>query len=397
MVYRLKHMVSNPIVKAQLSGEGRVDLEDIASRSAALVTRDETRRGRTGEGVRFEAGDVLFGKLRPYLKKSLLCEAPGLCSPELLVLRPNDSLVNRRFLHYVVRSAPFTAWAEGTSKGSKMPRTDFEALGEFRLELPPPGEQRCIADFLDEVAQEADALLDRAARLESLVSERLRALREHVLATSLAGKRLKWYTISIAQGESPQAEDRTAGPEEWAVLKLSAVRGGSFRPHEHKALPVSPDRPGLRPEKGDLLITRANTPDLVGDCCVVEKAERRLLLPDLIYRVRLDTTQLLPRYAMHFLLSPTGRSLLEAAARGTSQSMVKLRGADILNVCLPVPSASEQAEIVHRLDIKQKATDAIVRKVAALEERVGERVDALITAAVTGQLDPSSHRISALA
>jgi type I restriction enzyme, S subunit len=162
------------------------------------------------------------------------------------------------------------------------------------------------------------------------------------------------------------------------------------------ALPVVPDRPGLRPEEGDLLITRANTPDLVGDCCVVEEAERRLLLPDLIYQVRLDATQMLPKYAMHFLLSSTGRSHLESAARGTSQSMVKLRGADILNGRLPVPSVSRQAEIIRSLDAKQNATDALVSKVAALEERVRERVDALMTAAITGRVDPSSHRVSAL-
>lgn len=99
---------------------------------------------------------------------------------------------------------------------------------------------------------------------------------------------------------------------------------------------------------------------------------------------------------MHFLLSPTGRSHLEAAARGTSQSMVKLRGADILNVELPVPSVAQQADIVRRLDAKQKATDAIARKVGVLEGRVRERLDALTTAAVTGQLDPTAYRPPAL-
>jgi type I restriction enzyme S subunit len=81
MRYRLKHLVKNPIVKSEVSDAGRIDLEDIASGGPALVTAEEVRRRRTGEGVRFERGDVLFGKLRPYLSMSLLVSLPGYVHP----------------------------------------------------------------------------------------------------------------------------------------------------------------------------------------------------------------------------------------------------------------------------------------------------------------------------
>lgn len=361
------------------------------------------------EGVLFEdaptrarrlarAGDTAFSTVRTYLRAITYVEedyADCVWSTGFAIVSPGPEL-DPRFLYHVARSKWFVAEVQRRSMGVSYPAINAEDIGDMLCPVPPLDEQRRVADFLDEIAREADAVLDHARRLDSLMSERLRALRERILATSARRARLKWYTGSIAQGESPQAEDRPAGPDEWGVLKLSAVHNGSFRPDEHKALPVAPERAALLPEDGDLLVTRANTPELVGDCCVVEKTEKRLFLPDLIYRIRIEPTHLLPRYAMHFLLSPTGRSRLEAAARGTSQSMVKLRGADILNVELPVPSLTQQAEIVRRLDAKQRATDAIVSKVAALEERVRERLDAFITAAVTGELDPTSYRASAL-
>src|SRR5206468_10394072 len=73
----------------------------------------------------------------------------------------------------------------------------------------------------------------------------------------------------IEQGWSPVADDRPAGPDEWAVIKLNAVSKGMFVPGEHKALPadLAPDtRYEIR--DGDFLVTRANTPHLVGDVCV---------------------------------------------------------------------------------------------------------------------------------
>lgn len=369
------------MAKVGVDGIGRIDLEDIAPYDAVLVTAEEERL-RAGEGVAFDEMDVLFGKLRPYLRKSILCTGPGACSPELLVLRPDRSQIEPRFLHFVVRSAPFAAWAEATSRGTKMPRTDFKALGRFEFHLPPLDEQSRIADYLGDAERGVLTAMDQKRRLEALLSERMDALYEEVFSGAGPRSRLKWYVNSISQGVSPQAEDRPATASEWSVLKLSAVHRGRFRPSEHKALSSPPQGSVLVPMEGDLLVTRSNTPKLVGDCCVVDESAERLLLPDLIYRLRLDSTRALPRYVMHFLLSPSGRSKLRAVARGTSQSMVKLRGADILNVKLPLPRIQRQAEISEYLDRKLKLTADILGGLEGLENRLRERQLALITSTV---------------
>jgi len=83
----------------------------------------------------------------------------------------------------------------------------------------------------------------------------------------------------IEQGWSPIADERTAEDHEWAVIKLNAVDAGSFRSEAHKAL-LTETTPDTRYEVrgGDVLLTRANTPDLVGDACLVRAPRPRLML-----------------------------------------------------------------------------------------------------------------------
>jgi len=97
------------------------------------------------------------------------------------------------------------------------------------------------------------------------------------------------FITRIEQGWSPIAADKVCEEDEWGVTKLNAVSHGKFQSSTHKALPCE-----LKPiynyevKNGDLLITRSNTPALVGDTCVVHDIREKLLLCDLIYRITVD-------------------------------------------------------------------------------------------------------------
>jgi type I restriction enzyme, S subunit len=189
----------------------------------------------------------------------------------------------------------------------------------------------------------------------------------------------------IEQGWSPVADDRRAVDGEWAVIKLSAVAKGSFVPSEHKALPSNvPPVERYEIHDGDILLTRANTPELVGDLCVVRNAPPRLMLCDLVYRLTLSRDRVVPEFLAYWLLSPTGRHQIEVEARGSSQSMVKVTHGLIRAWTVVVPSPSEQRAIVHLLDRETARIDALVAKNERLIELLQEKRTALITRAVTG-------------
>jgi type I restriction enzyme S subunit len=120
-------------------------------------------------------GDVLFGKLRPYLAKTWLVDRPCFVSTELMCLRPGP-LVDPRWLSYVAASKPAIEFGVATSDGSKMPRTSWEKFGQFRLDVPPVEAQQRFADFLDRETTRIDALIDRKRAMLELISERWQAI-----------------------------------------------------------------------------------------------------------------------------------------------------------------------------------------------------------------------------
>jgi type I restriction enzyme S subunit len=197
----------------------------------------------------------------------------------------------------------------------------------------------------------------------------------------------------IEQGWSPQADQRSAEGDEWAVLKVGAVYKGRFRPEEHKALPAD-----LEPEtrfevrEGDLLLTRGNTPELVADACVVPATRDRLMLSDLHYRLTLDERRLLKRFACYWLISRAGRQQIEADAHGTSNSMVKVSQRDIRSWIVPLPRLDEQERIATFLDEQSRQTDAMISRIAEGITRLREYRSSLISVAVTGQIDVRSYR-----
>ena len=97
----------------------------------------------------FRGGDVLYGRLRPYLNKVYQPDFDGMCSSEFIVM-PETSAVRGNFLKYRMNAGDFVKFSSGLNTGDR-PRVDFSQIGEFELSLPPRGEQSRIADTLDEL------------------------------------------------------------------------------------------------------------------------------------------------------------------------------------------------------------------------------------------------------
>ena len=104
---------------------------------------DQAVSGKT----RFEPGDVLFGKLRPYFRKVVHPRFSGVCSTDIWVLRPREG-VDRTFLFYSAASPRFVDHATKGSTGTKMPRADWKQVSQLTVQLPPLREQREISSIL---------------------------------------------------------------------------------------------------------------------------------------------------------------------------------------------------------------------------------------------------------
>jgi type I restriction enzyme S subunit len=132
-----------------------IALENIQSWTGRLV---ETESEFHGNGITFKTGDLLFGKLRPYLAKAYLAKSPGEAVGDFHVLRPSKSVIGRYF-NYQVLTPEFISAVTSSSYGSKMPRASWEDMANLKMATPSHSEQETIATFLDRETTKIDALV----------------------------------------------------------------------------------------------------------------------------------------------------------------------------------------------------------------------------------------------
>jgi len=287
---------------------------------------------------------------------------------------------------------------------------NFAQVGDLAFLLPSTQIQQVIASFLDRKTAAIDTLIAKKQCLIQLLEEKRTALINQAVTKGLnpsvpmkdssipwIGEIPKHWDVlqlrrcicRIEQGWSPVAEDRIAQENEWSVLKLNSVSKGEFHPNEHKVLPE-----GTEPDKryevkhGDLLLSRANTPQFVGEACYVENPPPRLMLSDLLYRLDLDERFINKKFCAYYLISKFGKSQISADARGTSQSMVKISQGHIKAWIIPFPpSLEEQESIAIYLDVQLAFIKNITNRIIRQIEKLQEYRRSLITAAVTGKLN----------
>ena len=155
----------------------------------------------------------------------------------------------------------------------------------------------------------------------------------------------------IVSGKSVQTLERPAQDNELGILKVSAVTWGSFRPNENKALPPSYDPKDCpRPMNGDILISRANTRELVGAPVMVHGDYPHLLLSDKLLKLLPDESAVDARYLVRALRSPSASAHFFQCAGGSSGSMTNIMQSDIRSAPIYLPSLEEQRRIAAILD-----------------------------------------------
>lgn len=130
----------------------------------------------------FEAGCVLFGKLRPYLAKAVVTDTDGVCSSEFLVLRPTD--MSAGYLKRCLLLDSVITTVNASTFGAKMPRADWTFISQLYLPQPPVAEQQAIADYLDAETVRIDELVTHTHAEINLLKE----LRTATIADAVLGR-----------------------------------------------------------------------------------------------------------------------------------------------------------------------------------------------------------------
>ncbi|HOG02873.1 MAG TPA: restriction endonuclease subunit S [Accumulibacter sp.] len=164
----------------------------------------------SGQVKRFRKGDVLFGKLRPYLAKVTRINKDGVCAGEFFVLRPTDSAVSSAYLEHQLRAKHTIDVINGSTFGAKMPRADWQFCGNLPFLLPTPAEQAAIVRFLDW----ANGRLERAIRAKRKVIALLNEQKQAIIHRA------------VTRGLDPSVPLKPSGipwlgdiPQHWEVVR----------------------------------------------------------------------------------------------------------------------------------------------------------------------------------
>ncbi|MEV4477061.1 hypothetical protein [Nonomuraea sp. NPDC049504] len=361
----------------------RSELTDAPQRAESLDAYKVCRRN-----------DIVFNKMSIRAGAMGVAAEDGLVTYHYEVMRPRPG-TDSHFICYLMKSSWFTeelikrerGIGAGDQANVRTTEVPFSVLKTIDAFIPPFREQRAIVDYLDREIARIDMLIEEQQCLIKLLRERRTAVIAHATSNG-AQVELRRVIQALRQGWSPNCESWPAdGVSEWGVLKVGCANTGRFDPAENKRLPDDETpRPEFAVRRGELVMSRSNTKDLVGAAAVVDGDYPRLLLSDLTYGISL-TTDADPSFVAYALASPSVRVQISAASKGMSHSMQKISQRDIRELVVQLPVIDEQRRLANQLDEQTAKISQLIEETERFIELARERRAALITAAVTGQID----------
>lgn len=399
-VASLKHVVS--LRRSPINGDHvdlpYVGLENIESWTGRFVgepsatVNDESDRPRTALGKVFEPGDVLFGKLRPYLAKAWVADFSGRSSTEFLVMQPVG--IERRFLQYALVSRDFVDAADAATFGSRMPRAEWSDIGSLPIPLPEPSVQCAVVAYLDRETARIDSLIVANKRLLDLTVEKRCALTTQAATQGLdpnvrlrdsgipwLGKIPSHWDARRTRWLFRERDERSQTGEE-DLLSVSHLTGVTLRSEKDVNMFEAETKEGYKLcRRGDLVVNTLCA--WMGAMGVAR--EDGIVSP--AYNIYEPSGHLHPGYLDMIVRLPLFAQEANRHSKGVWSSRLRLYPDSFFDVSLPVPPPSEQAAIAEAVVTESLKLDALAGAADRSVSLLQERRSAVIAAAVTGEID----------
>ena len=361
-----------PIVGMKDLHEGEVDTSslvkidgDISQYRSHILRRNDVLINRTNSYELVGKSAIYKSSLESVFASYLVRLMPDLeqIDPSYLILCLCDS-VSQKILKRIATRA--------VSQANINP-TEFKK--HFPILLPPLAEQRKIAEILstwDRAIETTERLLANAtnqkrALMHQLLTGKLRFAEFGSMAALENSSPADWedsvlgeVISSLDAGVSVNSSDRPAGSEAVGVLKTSCVSNGYFDPFENKIVddPIEQERVRESAQAGSIILSRMNTPTLVGANGFVDRDYPNLFLPDRLWQLKIRKDKANCRWLGFWMEFKETRDLLSRIATGTSGSMKNITKEDVRALPISLPSLPEQSLMAEILMVSEREIDA---------------------------------------
>ncbi|MCL4420180.1 MAG: restriction endonuclease subunit S [Candidatus Thermoplasmatota archaeon] len=164
-LYQVSELRKETIEPMKYMSEHYVGLENISPGQLRIFSYGDATNLKSSK-FKFKKGDILYGKLRPYLDKVALAEFDGVCSTDIIPIVSKN--LNARFLAYMLHSDLFLQFVKSTVSGTNHPRTAWKQMSHFLVPFPSISEQQKIAEILSTVDNKLELLRNKKGHLEKL-------------------------------------------------------------------------------------------------------------------------------------------------------------------------------------------------------------------------------------
>jgi len=338
-------------------------------------------------------GDTVVSTVRTYLRA--VWPVPVDCedlvvSTGFAVLRPGARM-DARFFAWVSQSDSVIEEIVARSVGVSYPAINASDIGDLRILVPVLRRQRAIAEYLDRETARIDALIGAKRRMVGLLAERLRrAVSETTCARLTVDSSSEpppgWRMIPLRRclGAADYGiGDPSQSQGDYAVLGMTNITAGEVLGPPGGFVSAIDERLLLCP--GDLLFNRTNSRELVGKVGLVRSVDRPTTFASYLVRLRANQQLGIPEYLNYVLNSREVLGLARSIAL-PSIGQANLNPSRYSAIVLPIPPIDEQVRLASGLDGLAAHATAMKQTIDRQVDLLAERRQALITAAVTGQL-----------
>ena len=416
-IRRLRFVAAINPTKSEIAGLLADDLVSFVPMEAVNefggVQLDQTRPLETvTQGYTyFRNGDIVIAKITPCFENGKgsiadqLVNGIGFGTTELHVVRPIPSKLDRQYLFYVTMSQQFRSLGTGEMYGAGgQKRVPDSFIKDFRTPLPPLDEQRAIARFLDRETAKIDSLVAKKRRLIELLQEKRTALISRAVTKGLTPdapmkpsgivwlgdvpahweiSRLKFSVSKIGSGKTPKGGSQVYVTAGVMLLRSQNIYDDGLRLDDVVFITEATDdeMSGTRVKPGDVLLNITGAS--IGRCGLVPQEFPSANVNQHVCIIRPRTMR---SAFLHAVLCSKGiKDWISAEENGTSREGLNFR--QVGNIALPMPPSEEQGYIMQTLREKTAQIDGLVARVQSVIDRLVEYRSALVSAAVTGQID----------
>lgn len=330
---------------------------------------------------KFKAGDVIFGKLRPYLRKYAQPNFDGVCSSEIWVFSPTKKIINP-YLFQLVQTNQFISEAN-KSAGSKMPRADWGVVSEMIFPLPPLPEQRKIANILstwDKAISTTERLIDNSKQQKKALMQQLLTGKKRLLDDSGKPFEGEWETAMLSDIGKVSIGLVTTMTKYYVDDGIPLIRNSDIKPNtvnKTKMLQLcsdfSSDYDNRKLRKGDIVTVHTGE---VGVSSVIDD-ELDGCIGFATLNTRPNTSKVNSHYLSWYFNSERFINWCVSMSTGDGRQNLNLK--DFVKAKVLLPSLGEQQKIVSVLNNADKEIGVLVQQLADLKQEKKALMQQLLT------------------